>query len=210
MDKERQRALKIYNLLKKEYGNARVALNFSNPFELLVATILSAQCTDACVNMVTKELFKCCREPKDFAKIDIGKLEEIIRPAGFYKNKARNIKEMSKVLIEKHNGEVPQDMEKLVSLPGVGRKTANVVRGNAFGLPAITVDTHVKRLAFRLGFTDKTAPDKIEQGLMNLWPEEIRTEFSNSLIWHGRNVCKARRPLCDLCVLNKLCPKNGV
>lgn len=207
---EKERAIEIYRRLKERYGDVKIALNFSNPFELLVATILSAQCTDTRVNMVTGELFKRCRTPKDFAEIEISELENIVRSTGFFKNKARNIKQMAKDIIKRFRGNVPKEMHELTSLPGVGRKTANVIMGNAFGKPAITVDTHVKRIAFRLGFTNSKNPDRIEQDLMLLWPDKIRTEFSNLLIWHGRLCCKARKPNCDNCPVNDLCPKNGV
>jgi len=210
VNREQKRAIEVYNRLKKAYGKVKIALNYSNPFELLVATILSAQCTDVRVNMITKELFKKCKTVEDFVRIKQDILESLIRQAGFFKNKAKNIKAMAMRLLDKFAGQVPVEMEELTSLPGVGRKTANVIRGNAFGLPAITVDTHVRRLAYRLGFTNHKNPDKIEQDLMNLWPEKIWTEFSNLLIWHGRNCCKSRNPQCNFCHLYGLCPKKGI
>ena len=193
--------------LKREYPDAHTELDWTNPLELLVATMLSAQTTDVRVNQVTTELFKKYRSAADYAGADPGELEEDIRPTGFYRNKARAIQGMARALIEEHRGEVPRTMAELVALPGVGRKTANVVLGNAFGVDeGIVVDTHVRRVAKRLGLTTSDDPEKIEQDLMKVVPKEDWTLFSHLLIFHGRRVCKARRPDCPNCVLNDLCP----
>jgi len=206
--KEKLRAKKIFDLLKEEYPDAKIALNFSNPFQLLVATILSAQCTDQRVNLVTKELFKKYKSPKDFLNVSDEELEKDIFSTGFYKQKAKSIKACCKALIENHNGKVPADFDELVKLPGVGRKTASVVAGNAFGIPAIAVDTHVKRLSNLLGFVDTDNPDKIEMRLKELLPEEYWIQSSHLLATHGRKVCIANRPKCELCVIAKYCPSN--
>jgi endonuclease-3 len=206
--KEKLRAKKIFDLLKEEYPDAKIALNFSNPFQLLVATILSAQCTDQRVNLVTKELFKKYKSPKDFLNVSDEELEKDIFSTGFYKQKAKSIKACCKELIENHNGKVPADFDELVKLPGVGRKTASVVAGNAFGIPAIAVDTHVKRLSNLLGFVDTDNPDKIEMRLKELLPEEYWIQSSHLLATHGRKVCIANRPKCELCVIAKYCPSN--
>jgi endonuclease-3 len=206
--KEKLRAKKIFDLLKEEYPDAKIALNFSNPFQLLVATILSAQCTDQRVNLVTKELFKKYKSPKDFLNVSDEELEKDIFSTGFYKQKAKSIKACCKALIENHNGKVPADFDELVKLPGVGRKTASVVAGNAFGIPAIAVDTHVKRLSNLLGFVDTDNPDKIEMRLKELLPEEYWIRSSHLLATHGRKVCIANRPKCELCVIAKYCPSN--
>ncbi|MCL6495123.1 MAG: endonuclease III [Ignavibacterium sp.] len=206
--KEKLRVKKIFDLLKEEYPDAKIALNFSNPFQLLVATILSAQCTDQRVNIVTKELFKKYKSPKDFLNVSDEELEKDIFSTGFYKQKAKSIKACCKALIEKHNGKVPADFDELVKLPGVGRKTASVVAGNAFGIPAIAVDTHVKRLSNLLGFVDTDNPDKIEMRLKELLPEEYWIISSHLLATHGRKVCIANRPKCELCVIAKYCPSN--
>jgi endonuclease-3 len=206
--KEKLRAKKIFDLLKEEYPDAKIALNFSNPFQLLVATILSAQCTDQRVNIVTKELFKKYKSPKDFLNISDEELEKDIFSTGFYKQKAKSIKACCKALIENHNGKVPADFDELVKLPGVGRKTASVVAGNAFGIPAIAVDTHVKRLSNLLGFVDTDNPDKIEMRLKELLPEEYWILSSHLLATHGRKVCIANRPKCELCVIAKYCQSN--
>jgi len=201
---------KILNKLETMYPDAKCALDFSNPLELLVATILSAQCTDKRVNLVTPSLFKKYRTPKDYAQADLMDLMEEIRTTGFYKNKATSLKNLGKALMEEHGGKVPRAMDELVQLPGVGRKTANVVLGNAFGVPGITVDTHMKRVSYRLGLTKNTDPEKIERDLMKIVPQKKWTEFSHQVITHGRQICKAPRPLCSLCGLEKLCPKIGV
>jgi len=193
--------------LKAEYPDARTELNWSNPLELLVATILSAQTTDVQVNRVTESLFSKYRTAEDYADSAPDELEEGIRPTGFYRNKARSLRGMASALVEEHAGEVPRTMSELVALPGVGRKTANVVLGNAFGTnEGIVVDTHVRRVSSRLGLTERQDPVKIEQDLMEVVPEEDRTIFSHLLILHGRRTCKARRPDCPNCILNDICP----
>ena len=193
--------------LKAEYPDVRTELDWSNPLELLVATILSAQTTDVQVNRVTKGLFAKYRKAEDYADAAPDVLEEDIRPAGFYRNKARSLRGMARALVEEHEGEVPRTMPELVALPGVGRKTANVVLGNAFGTnEGVVVDTHVRRVAGRLGLTESQDPVKIEQDLMGVVPEEDRTIFSHLLIFHGRRVCKARKPDCPNCILNDICP----
>jgi endonuclease III len=193
--------------LKAEYPAARTELDWSNPLELLVATMLSAQTTDVQVNRVTKSLFAKYRSAEDYADADPGVLEEDIRPTGFYRNKARSLRAMASALVEEHGGEVPRTMAELVALPGIGRKTANVVLGNAFGVnEGIVVDTHVRRVSNRLGLTENQDPVKIEHDLMRVVPEEDRTIFSHLLIFHGRRTCKARKPDCANCVLNDICP----
>jgi endonuclease-3 len=193
--------------LKGEYPDATTELNWSNPLELLVATILSAQTTDVRVNQVTKELFERYRVAEDYAVAELTELEEDIRPTGFYRNKARALQGMARALLERHGGEVPRTMAELVALPGVGRKTANVVLGNAFGVDeGIVVDTHVRRVSNRLGLTEERDPEKIERDLLRVVPKEDRTVFSHLLIFHGRRVCKARKPDCTGCVLNNICP----
>jgi endonuclease III len=205
------RAKTIFAALQQAYPNAHCELNFSNPLELLVATILSAQCTDKRVNIVTENLFKKFRTAEDFAKADARELEQAIKTAGFYRNKAKNIKAAAQSIVEKHGGKVPRTMEELVELGGVGRKTANVVLGNAFGIRlGIAVDTHVARLSFRLGFTNETDPVKIEEILMKLVQREQWTLVSHLLIWHGRRRCFARKPDCKNCEVLKLCPRLGV
>ncbi len=193
--------------LKEEYPDARTELGWEDPLQLLVATILSAQSTDVRVNQVTKGLFGRYRTAGDYAEADLEDLEEEIRAVGFYRNKARAIKGMAHVLVEDHGGEVPRGMEDLVQLPGVGRKTANVVLGNAFGInEGVVVDTHIRRLSNRLGLSDHNDPEKIERDLLEIVPEGERTLFSHLLIFHGRRVCKARKPDCPGCVLNDICP----
>jgi endonuclease-3 len=193
--------------LKAEYPDAKTELDWTNPLELLVATILSAQTTDVRVNGVTKTLFQRYSTAHDYAEADPGELEEEIRPTGFYRNKARSLRGMARALVEEHGGEVPSTMQELVALPGVGRKTANVVLGNAFGVDeGIVVDTHVRRVAGRLGLTAEQDPEKIEQDLMNVVPREDWTVFSHLLILHGRRICKARKPDCPNCPLNDICP----
>ena len=205
------RAEKIIAALRKTYPDAHCELNFSNPLELLVATILSAQCTDKRVNIVTENLFKKYRTADHFAKEDSAELEQAIKTAGFFRNKAKNIKAAAQSIVEHHHGQVPRTMEELIELGGVGRKTANVVLGNAFGINlGIAVDTHVARLSFRLGLTDETDPVKIEEILMKLTPREQWTLVSHVLIWHGRRRCFARKPECKNCEILKLCPRLGV
>jgi endonuclease-3 len=207
----KERALKIIAALQRTYPNAHCELNFSHPLELLIATILSAQCTDKRVNLVTAELFKKYRAAKDFAEAGISELENDIRSTGFYKNKARNIKAACAALVAKFGGEVPRTMEELHALAGVGRKTANVVLGNAFGINVgVVVDTHVTRLANRLGLARGTDAVKLEQELMRLVPQADWTLFSHWLIWHGRRRCDARKPDCAGCEIQELCPQIGV
>jgi endonuclease-3 len=205
------RSRKIISALERVYPNAHCELNFSNPLELLVATILSAQCTDKRVNLVTADLFKKYRSAKDFAAAEILELENAVRSTGFYKNKAKNIKACCTTLVEKFGGEVPRTMDELHALAGVGRKTANVVLGNAFGINVgVVVDTHVARLSHRLGLTTQRAPEKIENDLMALVPQNQWTLFSHWLIWHGRRRCAARKSDCAGCEIQKLCPQIGV
>jgi endonuclease III len=193
--------------LKAEFPDARTELDWKNPLELLVATMLSAQTTDVQVNRVTQSLFAKYRTAEDYAHADPSELEEDVRPTGFYRNKARSLRNMADALVEEHGGEVPSTMQELVALPGVGRKTANVVLGNAFGVDeGIVVDTHVRRVSGRLGLTENKDPVKIEQDLMKVVPEEDWTVFSHLLILHGRRTCKARKPDCPNCVLNDICP----
>jgi endonuclease III len=197
----------VTSRLKREYPDADTELNWRNPLGLLVATMLSAQTTDVQVNAVTETLFDKYPTAADYAGADPARLEEDIRPTGFYRNKARSLQGMARALLEHHDGEVPRTMAELVALPGVGRKTANVVLGNAFDVDeGVVVDTHVRRLSNRLGLTEKKDPEKIEQDLIRLVPEGERTLFSHLLIFHGRRVCKARKPDCPNCVLNDVCP----
>jgi endonuclease-3 len=206
LDKE-TRVLKIIELLKKEHPDAKIALDYTSPLELLVATILSAQCTDKRVNIVTEALFKKYRTTEDYANADLEKLEEDIKSTGFYRNKAKNIKKCCRILVEKFNSEVPRTMEEMLELPGVARKTANVVLSNAFGvIEGIAVDTHVRRLAQRLGLTEHKDANKIEIDLMNIVRKTHWMRITDLLILHGRNVCVARKPKCGICVLKKLCP----
>lgn len=193
--------------LKATYPGAATALDWSNPLELLVATILSAQTTDVTVNSVTPNLFAKYPNARAYADADPVELEGDIRPTGFFRNKAKSLQGMARALVEDHGGGVPRTMEDLVALPGVGRKTANVVLGNAFGIDeGVVVDTHVRRLSNRLGLSDEKDPEKIEKDLMRSVPQEDWTAFSHLLILHGRNVCKARKPACEDCIVNDLCP----
>lgn len=203
---EIEHAGKVFSLLKKEYPKVKSALDFKNPFQLLIATILSAQCTDERVNIVTKSLFKKFKSPKDFLKVSNEELEKAIYSTGFYKQKAKSIKNCCGELIERYNGKVPADFEQLNSLSGVGRKTASVVAGNAFGIPAIAVDTHVKRLSNLLVFIKSNDPEKIEIKLKELLPEEDWINSSHWLAAHGRRICVARRPHCLKCILGNICP----
>ena len=205
------RTKKIIAGLQKAYPDAHCELNYSTPLELLVATILSAQCTDKRVNMVTAELFKKYRTARDYAEAPLADLEQDIRTTGFFRNKAKNIQACCRKLVEKHAGEVPRTMEELTHLDGVGRKTANVVLGNAFDINlGVVVDTHVGRLSGRLGLTKETNPEKVEQELMSLVPGAQWTLFSHWLIWHGRRRCDARKPDCAACEIRALCPSNGL
>jgi endonuclease III len=201
----RNRVKKIIRILSKEIPDASIALKFSNPLQLLIATILSAQCTDVKVNQVTPDLFKKYRTAKDFAESNLATLEEEIRPTGFYRNKAKSVQKCCQELVKRFGGEVPKTLDDLVTLPGVGRKTANVLLGNAFGIPGIAVDTHVHRLSRRIGLTKNDDPVKIEFDLMEIVPKEEWTHFSDLLIWHGRKTCVARKPLCGICPIRKEC-----
>jgi len=203
----KERALKIIQLLEKEHPDAKVALHYSNPLELLVATMLSAQSTDETINKVTKTLFKKYTKPEDYANTDLKELEQDIRSTGFYHNKAKNLQNSAKMLVEKYHSQVPKTMEELVKLPGVARKTANIVLTNAYGVVAgVAVDTHVRRLAQRLGLSENDDPNKIEQDLMSIVPKDKWMRITDLLIFHGRRVCTAKKPNCGGCVLNKICP----
>lgn len=203
----KKRTLKIIELLEKQFPNAKTALNYTTPLELLVATMLSAQTTDVRVNIVTQTLFKKYRSAKDYADAPIEQLEEDIHSTGFYHNKARNLKACCQMLIEKFGGQVPKTMEELVELPGVARKTANIVLYHAFDVTAgIAVDTHVMRLSQRLGLTEQKDQNKIEQDLMAITPKEKWMPLTDVLVLHGREVCTAKKPRCDICVLNQICP----
>ena len=200
------RAAKIFRLLQKAYPQARCTLDYDNPLELLVATMLAAQCTDERVNVVTEQLFKKYRSARAFADADLAHLEKEIRSTGFFRQKAKNIKAMCRLLCAEHNGRVPADIDALTALPGTGRKTANVVLGNAFGIPGMVVDTHVKRLSGRLGLSKEKTPEKIEAVLMAIVPEKNWTQWSHLLLAHGRAVCRAKKPDCAGCPVNHLCP----
>ena len=201
----KKRVKEIIRILSKEIPDSRIALRFSNPLELLIATILSAQCTDVKVNQVTVDLFEKYHTVKDYAEANLAKLEEEIRPTGFYRNKARSIQKCCQELVKRFGGEVPKTLEELVTLPGVGRKTANVILGNAFGVPGIAVDTHVRRVSQRIGLTKNDDPVKIEFDLIEIVPKEEWSHFSNLLIWHGRKTCTAKKPLCGICPIRKRC-----
>ena len=208
---QKERTRKIITRLKKEYPDAHCALIHSNAFELLVATILSAQCTDVRVNIVTETLFRKYRQPQDYLNVLPEELEQDIRPTGFYRNKAKSIRGACEKIITNFGGEIPQTMEQILTLNGVARKTANVVLGNAFGIVSgIVVDTHVLRLSHRLGLTENFVPEKIEQDLQKLVPQKNWIMFPHWLIWHGRKICQARKPKCGECVLENICPKIGV
>lgn len=202
---DKKRVKEIIKILSNEIPDSKIALRFSNPFELLIATILSAQCTDIKVNEVTENLFKKYRSAKDYAEANLAELEEDIRPTGFYRNKARSIQKCSQELVVRFEGEVPKTLEELVTLSGVGRKTANVILGNAFGIPGIVVDTHVHRVSRRIGLTENDDPVKIEFDLMEIVPKKEWSHFSNLLIWHGRRICVAKKPLCKICPIRKWC-----
>ena len=205
-DKKKSRALKIIDALELMYPNAACHLHFKNPFQLLISTILAAQSTDVGVNKVMDELYKKYKSPADFAAAKPEVLEKELSSINFYRNKTKSVLNCSKALIEKFGGEVPRTMDELVSLAGVGRKTANVVLGNCFGVPAIMTDTHLIRVTQRLGLVDTDAPDKIEAELKVIIPDNKQVKFSHIIGEHGRQICKARKPLCDECVINKLCP----
>ncbi|HEY8504479.1 MAG TPA: endonuclease III [Gemmataceae bacterium] len=204
------RVRRILRILARLYPDAVTALRHEDPLQLLVATILSAQCTDARVNMVTPALFARYPDAAAFAGANLRELQRLIKSTGFYRNKAKNIRACCREIVAKHGGKVPETLEELVKLPGIGRKTANVILGDAFGTPGITVDTHVRRVSRRLGLTAHTDPAKIERDLMAIIPRRQWTAFSHRLIFHGRRVCTARKPRCGECALNRLCPKVGV
>lgn len=206
-----ERAAEIFELLTEEYPAAHCELDFVDAFQLAVATILSAQTTDERVNMVTPELFRRFPDARRLAAADQAEVEEVVRSTGFFRNKARNIIGFARGLLADHEGEVPRTMAELSVLPGVGRKTANVILGNAFGIDeGVVVDTHVKRLSGLLGFTREESPDKIERDLMTIFPRERWTMLAHLLIWHGRRVCDARRPRCEACAVSHLCPSSRV
>jgi endonuclease-3 len=201
------RVREIISRLKKEFPEAKTALTFSDPLQLLISTILSAQCTDARVNIITPALFAKYKSANDFAKADTSELEIEIKSTGFFRMKAMHIIEACQAIVERFNGQIPKTLEELISLPGVGRKTANCVLGGAFGIQSgFVVDTHVIRLSNRLGLSKNTAPEKIEQDLLKIVPKKEWYRFSNLLIWHGRKTCKARKPICHLCKLVNICP----
>ncbi|HET9532159.1 MAG TPA: endonuclease III [Blastocatellia bacterium] len=208
---EKERARKIIARLKRAYPDARCSLNYSTPLELLVATILSAQCTDDRVNIVTADLFRKYRSAEDYLKVPQSELEQDIRSTGFFRNKAKAIQGSCRLIVERYGGRVPDSIEELLSLPGVARKTGNVVLGNAFGIASgIVVDTHVSRLSERLGLSSQKQPEKIERDLLELVPKKDWIEFSHLFIYHGRAICKARSPMCDRCVIEELCPSSTV
>ena len=207
----KRHAARVTRQLSRHYPDAECALNFSTPLELLVATILSAQCTDERVNVVTKDLFKKYRSAADYARAPQSRLEQEIRSTGFFRNKAKSIRGCCRALVERYDGRLPQEIDALVELPGIGRKTANVVLGTAFGIASgVVVDTHVARLSRRLGLTGEKDPKKIEQALMELVPKRQWVAFSHRMIHHGRGICTARKPKCDDCPMGDFCPRIGV
>ena len=207
----KQLAKKVLQVLHQTYPQAVCALEHKNPFQLAIATILSAQCTDERVNIVTKDLFKKYKTPRAFADAKIEELEEDIKSTGFFRNKAKSIKGFATAIVHDFKGEIPRDLEQLIKLPGIGRKTANVILGTGFGIASgVVVDTHVTRLSQRMGLTEETDPVKIEQDLMKLLPESEWIQFSHAMIWHGRQVCIARKPKCSTCGMQGFCPQAGV
>jgi len=205
-----KREIIILNILKKEYPQ-EIALNHSDPLQLLVSTILSAQCTDARVNIVTKDLFKKYKKPEDYANAEQGVFENEIRSTGFFRNKAKNIINANKMIVEVFKGKVPDNMEDLIKLPGVARKTANIVLSYGFDVvEGIAVDTHVKRLSYRIGFSEEKDPNKIEKDLMHLFPKDEWNNINLALVWHGRLACKSRKPLCNQCPIKSECPRKGL
>lgn len=203
---EKVDAIKIIENLKEYYPEATCSLNFETPFQMTVAVMLSAQCTDERVNKTTPVLFEKYGTPEAMSKIELEELEKIIHPCGFYKNKAKNIKATAEIIVNKYDGIVPNTMEELMKLPGVGRKSANVIMLEAFNSPqGIAVDTHAKRISNRLGLSNNSTPEKIEQDLINLFPKKYFYDVNHLLVWHGRNICIARKPKCDECPVNKLC-----
>ena len=208
--KKEESAKAIYRILTKRYPNVTCELDFMDPLQLLVATVLSAQCTDKRVNAVTPALFKRYRKVEDFAGANLRELQSIIKSTGFYRAKAKNIKGLAMKIIKDYGGEVPDNLDQLVNLPGVGRKTANVVLGHAFNTPGITVDTHFGRLSRRFGWTKETDPVKVEFAVAKLIPEKEWTNLSQRMIWHGRRICHSRKPACGACPLAELCPSFGI
>ena len=206
----RKEARAVYRILSKTYPEIRCELDFKNPLELIVATVLSAQCTDKRVNTITPALFKKYKTAKAYAGADIHQLEELVFQTGFYRAKARHIKGIGIKLLEEFNGEVPSTLEELITLPGVGRKTANVVLGHAFDIPGITVDTHFGRLSRRFGWTKETDPVKVERIVGELIPQKEWTNLSQRMIWHGRRICHSRKPACGACPVAKICPSVGI
>ena len=199
-------AIKIVEILKEYYPDAKCSLDFTTPFELVIATILSAQCTDERVNKTTPSIFAKYSTPEDFANIDIAELEQLIHPCGFYKNKAKNIKACAKKILDDFNGQVPKNVDDLLKLPGVGRKTANVVMLEAFGIAqGIAIDTHAKRISNLIGISKEIDPLKIEQDLLKIFPQKYLEDINHLFMWHGRNICIARNPKCDICPINKYC-----
>jgi endonuclease-3 len=208
-DELKKRVREVIRRLKRVYPDAKCSLTHTNPFELLIATILSAQCTDERVNIVTADLFRKYRQPEDYLKVPARELEKDIQSTGFFRNKTKSIQGTSKLLTEEYGGRVPQTMDELLELPGVARKTANVVLGNAFGIKAgVVVDTHVTRLSHRLDFTQQKTAEKIEQDLIGIVPKKDWVIFPHLMIYHGRKICKARNPLCAECVVEKQCPSS--
>lgn len=211
LELRKQRALEILRRLGEKYGKPKTALDWTDPWELLVATMLSAQCTDDRVNKVTPGLFKRWPGPGHIARADVADIEQAIKSTGLFRNKAKHMKQSARLIMENHNGEVPQTMKELLTLPGVARKTANIVLSNAFGVnEGVAVDTHVKRLSFRMGLTQATTPTAIEKDLMALFPRKSWGDVNHFLVYFGRETCPARKPLCPKCVLNDICPKKGV
>jgi endonuclease-3 len=210
LKKKRERLKIIFETLDPLYTYEKTALKYRTPFQLLISTILSAQCTDKQVNQVTKTLFKKYKNPEDFIKAPISEVEMDIRPTGFYRNKTKSIKGCSQGLLDLYGGKVPRTMEEMLKLPGVGRKTANCVLGAVFDVPGVVVDTHVKRLSMRLGLTENKDPDKIEKDIEKLLPQERWRRYSDILIYHGREVCQARKPAHDRCLVFDLCPSNSI
>jgi endonuclease-3 len=204
------RAKVIYRQLSKSYPNVRCELDYTNAFQLLVATVLSAQCTDKRVNQTTPALFKKYPNPQKMAKADLRDIQKLVKSTGFFRAKAKNIKGLSNKIMEEFDGKVPSSLEELITLPGVGRKTANVVLGNAFGIPGITVDTHFGRLSRRFGWSKQNNPVKVEFEVGELIPKKEWTNLSQRMIWHGRRVCHSRKPACGACALAKLCPSYGI
>jgi endonuclease-3 len=210
LPEKKVRAKVIYRQLSKSYPNVRCELDYKNAFQLLVATVLSAQCTDKRVNQTTPALFKRYPNPQKMAKADLINIQKLVKSTGFFRAKAKNIKALSKIIVEQFDGNVPSNLEDLITLPGVGRKTANVVLGHAFGIPGITVDTHFGRLSRRFGWSKQNNPAKVEFEVGELIPQKEWTNLSQRMIWHGRRVCHSRKPACGACALAKLCPSNGI